>query len=119
MTKAFVVEREAVSNNLKIIRAKAENAIVIGVLKGNAYGFGLIEVARLMREQGIHFLAVTEPGDLVKLRDAGFSEENILLLRSTAIPSELETIIVAALPPLVPMKRPSPQTIWQSRTAPS
>ncbi|MBQ6989791.1 MAG: alanine racemase, partial [Clostridia bacterium] len=72
MTKAFVVEREAVSNNLKIIRAKAENAIVIGVLKGNAYGFGLIEVARLMREQGIHFLAVTEPGDLVKLRDAGF-----------------------------------------------
>lgn len=93
MTKAFVVERDAVSNNLKIIRAKAENALVIGVLKGNAYGFGLVEVARLMREQGIHFLAITEPGDLVRLRDAGFSEESILLLRSTAIPSELETII--------------------------
>ena len=45
MTKAFVVERDAVLNNLKIIRAKAGTSLVIGVLKGNAYGFGLVAVA--------------------------------------------------------------------------
>ena len=93
MTKAFVVERDAVLNNLKIIRAKAATSLVIGVLKGNAYGFGLIETARLMREAGISSFAVTEPSDLLKLRDAGFTEESVLILRSTAIRSELETVI--------------------------
>jgi len=93
MTKAFVVERDAVLNNLKIIREKAGSASVIGVLKGNAYGFGLIETARIMKEAGVYSFAVTEPGDLIKLRDAGFTDENILMLRSTAISSELETIV--------------------------
>ena len=93
MTKAFVVERDAVLNNLKIIRAKAGSSFVIGVLKGNAYGFGLVETARMMREAGVSSFAVTEPSDLLKLRDAGFTEENVLILRSTAIRSELETVI--------------------------
>ncbi len=93
MTKAFVVERDAVLNNLKIIRAKAGTSLVIGVLKGNAYGFGLVETARMMREAGVSSFAVTEPSDLLKLRDAGFTEESVLILRSTAIRSELETVI--------------------------
>ena len=93
MVKALVVERDAVLNNLKVVRAKAGSSAVIGVLKGNAYGFGLTETARLMREAGVHLFAVTEPTDLSRLRDAGFSEESVLILRSTAIASELETII--------------------------
>ena len=93
MTKAFVVERDAVLNNLKVIRAKAGTSAVIGVLKGNAYGFGLVETARMMREAGISSFAVTEPSDLMKLRDAGFSEESVLVLRSTSIRSELVTVI--------------------------
>lgn len=89
----MVVERAAVLNNLKIIRSKAGSSIVIGVLKGNAYGFGLLETARLMREAGVHYFAVTEPSDLSKLRDAGFTDESVLVLRSTALQSELEIII--------------------------
>ena len=34
MTTEYVVERDAVLNNLKIIRAKAGTSLVIGVLKG-------------------------------------------------------------------------------------
>lgn len=93
MIKALVVERDAVLQNLKVVRAKAANSAVIGVLKGNAYGLGLAETARMMREAGIHLFAVTEPSDLSRLRDAGFTDESVLILRSTAIASELETII--------------------------
>ena len=93
MIKALVVERDAVLQNLKTVRAKAGTAAVFGVLKGNAYGFGLIETARMMREAGIHHFAVTEPADLSRLRDAGFTDESVLILRSTAIASELETIM--------------------------
>ncbi len=91
--KCYVVDTEAVLNNLKMIRQKAGEARVYAVLKGNAYGLGLLDMARLLRQNGITDFAVTETSEAEALRRDGFAEEEILLLRSTSDRQELETLV--------------------------
>ncbi|MDP4109889.1 MAG: alanine racemase [Bacillota bacterium] len=93
--KALAVEKEKILHNIKLIREKAGDASVIAVLKGNGYGLGLCELAAVLRDAGITFFAVTEPGDALALRNAGFTEEEILVLRSTALDEDIKTIIEA------------------------
>ena len=93
MAKYLVVEREKVRSNIKKVRQRAGSATVYGVLKGNAYGFGLLEMADMLRDEGISHFAVTEPRDLVILRNSGFVDEEVLVMRSTSIPEEIEKII--------------------------
>lgn len=93
MAKYLVVERQKVKENVKQVCRRAGTAIVYGVLKGNAYGFGLLDMANILRDEGISHFAVTEPRDLVILRNSGFIDEEILVMRSTAIPDEIEKLI--------------------------
>ena len=93
MVKYLVVEREKIQRNIAAVKARASGAVIYGVLKGNAYGFGLVEMADLLRNEGISHFAVTEVRDLVILRNSGFADEEILMLRSTALPDELEKIL--------------------------
>ena len=93
MAKYLVVEREKVRSNIKKVRQRAGSATVYGVLKGNAYGFGLLEMADMLRDEGISHFAITEPRDLVILRNSGFVDEEVLVMRSTSIPEEIEKII--------------------------
>ena len=82
--KTLVVEKSKIRANLEVIKDQAGKAQVIAVLKANAYGLGLLEMAGLCREAGIRRFAVTEPEEAMRLRDWGFGEEEILVLRSTA-----------------------------------
>ena len=93
MAKFLVVERQKVRNNIKKVRQRAGAAVVYGVLKGNAYGFGLLEMADMLRDEGISRFAVTEPRDLIVLPNSGFVDEEILVMRSTSIPEEIEKLI--------------------------
>ena len=93
MAKYLVVERDRVRENIKQVKARAGHAKIYGVLKGNAYGFGLLDMADMLRDEGISSFAVTEPRDLIILRNSGFIDEEILVMRSTAIPDEIEKII--------------------------
>ena len=86
MAKYLVVEREKVRSNIKKVRQRAGSATVYGVLKGNAYGFGLLEMADMLRDEGISHFAITEPRDLVILRNSGFVDEEVMVMRSTSIP---------------------------------
>lgn len=93
--KALVVEKNKIRANLETVKERAGTAQVIAVLKANAYGLGLCEMAGLCREAGIRRFAVTEPEDALRLRDWGFGEEEILILRSTASEEEIRTILQA------------------------
>ena len=93
MAKFLIVERQKVRNNIKKVRQRAGSATVYGVLKGNGYGFGLLEMADMLRDEGISHFAVTEPRDLIVLRNSGFIDEEILVMRSTSIPEEIEKLI--------------------------
>lgn len=91
--KTLVIERQAVKQNLAVIREKAGSAAIYGVLTGDAYGAGLVEMAALLRDEGVRRFAVAECADAEALRKAGFVEEEILMLRATADQTELEKLV--------------------------
>lgn len=93
--KTLLVETGKIRANLETVRQQAGEAQVIAVLKANAYGLGMPEMAGLCREAGIRRFAVTEPGDALRLRECGFSEEEILVLRSTANEEDIRCILQA------------------------
>ena len=91
--KRLVLEKEAIRKNISAIKHRAQGAVIYAVLTGDAHGAGLVEMAGLLREEGIGRFAVSEPEEADKLRKAGFVEEEILMLRSTTDREELEQLI--------------------------
>ena len=62
---------------MAVARRYAGNARIMAVIKANAYGHGLLRVARAL-EQADGF-ALLELDDAVRLRDAGFRQRIVLL----------------------------------------
>lgn len=91
--KQLVFDRATLKHNSAIIRQRAGNAAIFAVLVGDGYGAGLINLAQLLRDEGISRFAVDEPEDARQLRAAGFSDQPILMLRSTTDRQELETLL--------------------------
>ncbi|HEX4853207.1 alanine racemase [Arenimonas sp.] len=66
------VDLDALTHNLRVLRAAA-GVPVMGVVKANAYGHGLVPVARHLQAQGIEQLGVAFLEEGVALRRAGIS----------------------------------------------
>lgn len=76
---AFVVDLRAVSDNVQGVRQLiGSERKLFAALKGNAYGFGLLEIAKVVLASGADALAVVHVCDAIKLRRAGI-EAPILL----------------------------------------
>lgn len=93
MLNIFVIEKDKLVSNINIVKKKAGNSKIYAVVKGDGYGLGLLRFAEILRDNGINAFAVTEPEEVLALRDAGFKDSEILMLRSTAIADEIETLI--------------------------
>lgn len=91
--RKLVIERSAVKHNLSVIKERAAGAVIYGVLTGDGGGAGIVPMARLLREEGIGRFAVYEVREAKKLREAGFEDEEILMLRSTTDREELEQLL--------------------------
>lgn len=91
--KTLVIERQAVKQNMTAIKERAGGAAIYGVLTGDAYGTGLVEMAKLLRSEGVNRFAVSESADAQALRKAGFVEEEILMLAATTDRAELEKLV--------------------------
>lgn len=89
----FVIEKDKLISNITAVKARAGNAKIFAVIKGDGYGFGLIPFAKILHEHDINAFAVTEPADVQSLRNNGFEDSDILMLRSTAIAEELDVLI--------------------------
>ena len=59
--------------NYRAIQAHAAPAAVMPILKANAYGHGLVEVARLMQSLGAPYLGVAFLEEGILLREAGIT----------------------------------------------
>ena len=91
--KAYLVETNDLRNNIAYLQSCAGDAPFWAVLKGSAYGLGLIPMARVCAECGVTRFCVTETDDVKALRDAGFSSAQILMLRPTCSDAEIRTLL--------------------------
>jgi alanine racemase len=72
MRPTFVeVNQSRIIGNLQAIRAAVGPAKVMGIVKANAYGHGIIEIARLLEQQRIDMLGVAFLEEAVLLREHG------------------------------------------------
>ena len=86
----YIIDKKGLEENIALIKEKA-GAEVIGVVKGNGYGFGISEFAKTLKENGINAFAVTEVDDISEVRKAVCDSE-ILVMRSTCIEAEARII---------------------------
>lgn len=65
--------------NIKNIKAKIGDREMIGVIKADAYGHGSVKVAEVLRANGCKTFAIATIHEAITLREAGATEEIILL----------------------------------------
>jgi alanine racemase len=80
----------ALKNNFAVARRYAGAAAVMAVIKANAYGHGLLRVARTLEDAKA--FALLELDDAVRLREAGY-RQRILLLEGCFTTNELPEIV--------------------------
>jgi len=88
------IDRDAISDNLTTIRSwlaanqgasagmssLTQTPLIMGVVKGDAYGHGALEVARLLLDHDISYLAVATVDEGISLRNGLTSHPPILVL---------------------------------------
>ncbi|NLA66753.1 MAG: alanine racemase [Gammaproteobacteria bacterium] len=74
----ILVDLDRISGNLRTIRAHA-GVPVMAIVKANAYGLGLVPVARHLQEQGVEHLGVAFPEEGIALRRAGITVPILVL----------------------------------------
>lgn len=89
--KRLVIETKLLLENIRIIQDKIGGASLIGVVKGNGYGLGAVELSNILLECGVSLLAVSTIEEATALRDAGLDCE-ILLLSSFTDKDDVEKI---------------------------
>lgn len=99
--KSLVINKNDLRHNIKVIKDLAKLDIpddngkkykLIGVVKGNGYGLGLIEYSKFLIDNGIETLAVATTEEAIELRNSGIKED-ILMMSSTSISEDLKTLI--------------------------
>lgn len=72
MYKWIEINLDAIKNNfLQVKEYITPETKVLGVVKADAYGHGLVEVSKELERQGVDYLGVTEITEGIKLREAG------------------------------------------------
>jgi alanine racemase len=75
------VSRSALIHNLRLFKRllNESDSLLAAVVKSNAYGHGLLEVARLVADFGVDWLAVDSLDEARRLRGAGFGQPLLLM----------------------------------------
>ena len=65
-----VIDVNAIRNNINYLKKKT-GCDLMPVLKADAYGHGIVEIAKIMRKIGIKYIGVATLGEAILLRDSG------------------------------------------------
>jgi alanine racemase len=71
------IDRSALRHNLKLVRRWAPRSRIMAVIKANAYGHGLVVVARALESADAFAVARVDEG--LRLREAGIATRTVLL----------------------------------------
>jgi alanine racemase len=88
----------AVRHNLATVRARVPGARVLAVIKADAYGHGLLRIAKTL--DSVEGFAVARLDEALALRHAGMSQR-IVVLQGFVEPPELELMSQHALEPVI------------------
>ena len=94
------VNRSQIAANYRSVRMAAGPGVeTAGVVKADAYGHGMIEVARILAGEGAKWLAVSSVEEGVSLRSAGIDLG--VLVMAGVLPVEREAVVEHGLTPAV------------------
>ena len=71
--RKLIIKKASIKNNIKIVKERSGSAAIYAVLTGNGNGAGVVEMARLLRDEGITRFAVCEVEEAAALRKAGLA----------------------------------------------
>jgi len=91
--KNLVIDSRVIRNNIRAVKEKADGAAIYADLSANAYGMGFLEMASLLRDEGITDFIISDVKDAARLRANGFEDAGLMMLRSTADPDELSALL--------------------------
>ncbi len=92
MDKKFVILARDIQNNISVLQEKVGDARIYAVLKGNAYGMGLIPFAKELFDGGIRYFALTALSDCLVLKQE-IAEANILLLTPCYLADDIDSAL--------------------------
>lgn len=73
-----LVDLQAIPDNLRVIRSLAGERAVMACIKANAYGHGLLPVARCLEREGVGWLTLGSPEEALALRESGIGTRILL-----------------------------------------
>lgn len=91
-----VIRPTALQHNLRQVRAAAPGSRVLAVIKANAYGHGLLSIARILADTDVDGFAVARLDEALQLRAAGI-RQRIVVLGGCSTVAELRAAADAAL----------------------
>ncbi len=87
-----IVDLSRVAYNFNYILSKAKTAKIYAVVKSNAYGLGLVDVAKKLDSVGAEGFIVADLPEAIKLREGGIKKPIVIL--GYTHPKQMEKIIV-------------------------
>jgi alanine racemase len=75
-----VINRENLVHNIGSIKRLVPSAEIIAVVKANAYGHGIVEVSKILEQEGIGFFGVAFANEGVSLRLGGIDKDILVLV---------------------------------------
>lgn len=86
-----VIDLDALVWNLSVVRRRAPGKAVLGMVKANAYGHGMLPVAKALQGAGIDLLGVALVDEAVQLRKAGITVPIMVL--TPAEPADCAAVV--------------------------
>ena len=82
--RELVIDLDAIAHNVARFREISNGSKIMGVVKANAYGHGMIEVARKLQSIDIDYLGVADVDEALAIRAAGVSTKLLAWLHGPA-----------------------------------
>ncbi|MDA1283460.1 MAG: alanine racemase [Proteobacteria bacterium] len=94
------IDLKALKYNYKLINQLTKESVIIGIVKGDAYGHGMLQCSKTLIKSGCKHLYVANIEDALKLRSY-YRKVRIFVLSGPINPHEVETLDSNKITPII------------------